>query len=312
MSGSASPLDPMANAKTIEAMKKSGPIAGSPLFSVRIEHLVDAGTKLTCASAADLRRRAATPVAGPKGDETSTVGLFWESKDSPAQFIYYQIETRLLIVCDGTHVASTILSDSGMSSREEFVKFDEPHFGDWARDGNFEFTFFRGQCIDGPCVGLFHVFQIAGASLKQLAEINADAVDTTQSSIEGKSRTSLEIQASCYTTDFVPAFEYVAVLDFGGPSVFLLVPPQQVRARSPELLKRIGAPEAIDPDASPAQVAFVKMQHVISDAYQGKSLANLKREYAEILSAIPGLRKGDPPPVQCDPMAILTMISESK
>jgi hypothetical protein len=304
--------DVPANATTIEAMKKAGPSAGTPLFEVHVADLPTAGSKFTCARAAELKERAGTTLAGATSSEAGTVGLFWESESTPNQFLYYETGTRLLMVCDGHSAASTTLKDNGLGPRDEIVKIDQPNFGDWAHDGKFEFLIFRGQCDEGPCVGFFYLMQIDGSKLVELADINASAIETVQMSVGGVARTSLQIHSTCYGVNFDPVFEYVALVDFGGANVLSLVPPQQIRVRSPELIQQMSDSSDLDSDGSGSQPALAKLQPLIFQSYQSRPLADLKRQYDAILAGIPNLRAGDPPPLRCDPVAILTMISEGQ
>lgn len=297
-----------ASPATIEAMKKAGPIAGSPLFAVMVQDQQPGGAPYSCKDADQLRRLASSTASGARANEALPNGSFWQDKNmSGDAFIYYENASRLLVVCDGKSTVSTHLPDTGVGAREEVVKFDQPHFGDWAHDGKFEFVVFRGQCAKGPCIGLFHIFQVADGKLRQLAEVNAEGVDTEQMSINGISRTSLQIHAYCYNNDYVPAFEYIAVLDYGGPQVMTLVPFHLIRERSPELLQRMVAPQP-DPTAPADLQAYVKMQKVVYDAYQGVPLAKLTDDYNAILAGLHVTAA----PVQCDPLAILRMVSEGK
>jgi hypothetical protein len=274
------------------------------------------GPNYECSSAGALKAKANEVTNSESG---AKVGSFWESASTPNRFLYYENESRLLVVCDGKQtLAVSLISENeagGLTPSEELVELSKPNFADWDGDGTLEFNLFYGQCVEGPCIGSHQIFRIKGNAIVEIAEIDGERIDV---SVSPPDKTTLVAQPSCYDYDFGTAFNYVEVFKFGGPEVLTLVPFQQIKTAYPAALKEIRERSKQNNGVDVHRVAFTKIQDLVVKAYDGVGLSSLMKDYNDVVKTFPlpvnqdGEPVSDAPymaPVHCDPPAILEMIA---
>ncbi len=287
---------------------------GQSLFKTFRETLPSAGVAWTCESGPQLEALAKRTLDEDVG---SNVGEFWDSSDGSKRFLFYENATRTLVACDGKNVATTKFEAiQGLSPEEELVTVSDPAFADWDGDGAAEFKIFRGQCVEGPCLGGQIVIRQNGKTLTKLAELSGAQ---TKVSIQPGKPTTLLVQSPCYDYEFGSAFDsYYAVEFVGGRESVKMISFQTFRSRFPNVIEDLRKQsQTTYPDEAPIQKGFRTLQALVVKAYEGQPYEKLMSEYRETLKVFPPDvdQDGKPlskiaerPPVHCDPPEILRMI----
>lgn len=227
-----------------------------------------------------------------------------ESADATA-FVYFDIGTRILTFCsDGKATSAVLPKQMGdLADDEEMVRVSDSIIGDLNGDGKEDFTLFHGQCVEGPCIGYYYMYQVEDGRLRQIYQIQADGVDRIGLGTERV----LLLTRNCYTYDFGIGLTYMAVAEFNPKGELNLIPMQDIRKRFPSALPE---PPAIadvkDPDPSPAEQTIEDIQKLIDNAYHGAAADRTMEAYDELMKST-----GDSLPLHCNPKKILEGILAS-
>jgi len=281
-----------------------GPKAEPNIEAVNVT-LKSKKSNITCADYSKLKESIAKDLAAYRTDRS-----FFEptqnDKKSPS-FITFDKKTYILSVCDKGKI--THVEFDGRRIEDSQINIEQAYLVDMNNDGKKEFLVGDLQCVEGPCLGSYYLYQVDGNKIKK-----TNIIHTTLHELKdvGKEKV-LQLKKLCFTHDFGIAFEWFALGTFANKKKLTELPLEKIRQDYPSVLKDFEAEikgqieRSKEFPSDKENDAYVKISNLLLRAYKGEPAKKLIAEYDSI--AKPFVNTGGLP-IYCEPKDLINAITK--
>jgi hypothetical protein len=268
---------------------------GQPVFRKDPKVLVPVVAKIDCSQVASIKKNL--------GDDSDR--KFLGSKQN-GTFVVWNSTTRTVDGCDQGK-AFSVKFDLPASEGEE-IHFEGDSLRDITGSGKLEFVLFNGQCVEGPCLGDRHLYQLEMGKVRKLFVLNGDLIEV----LTGDTHPAIKVEKLCFTYEFGIAFSTFDIIEFATPNEPILVPGSEVHKRYPKVLEAYSAhlkplTAAEKKEMSSVEQNYREIEKIVARAYDGASLSSLEKEY----KSLKWEGEDHSPPVHCDPWALIMSVASA-
>ena len=267
--------------------------------------LKSAVSTITCADYSKLKASIAKDLAAYKTDRAFSEPATNDPK-SPS-FIIFDKKTWTISVCDKSKMVSAVLDSK--RTEDSQIEIENSYLFDMNNDGKTEFVLGDLQCVEGPCIGNFYLFQIDGSQIRKLNVIHTTAHSLT----EIRNEHVLELKKLCFTHEFGVAFEWFTVGTFTKDKKLTELPYGDIEKQYPALLKDFDTSvkgqfeRAKDFPSDKKNEIYAGISRLLLRAYNGEPAKTLLTELDVLIK--PSEKTGGLP-IYCDPKALISMIAK--
>lgn len=221
-------------------------------------------------------------------------------------FIIFDKKSWTITVCYKGKVVSALYD--GKRHEDSHIEIGKSYLVDMNNDDRIEFVLGDLQCVEGPCLGNFYLFQIDGARIRKINVIRTTLHDLKST---GK-KNFLKLTKLCFTHEFGVAFEWFAVGSFAKNKTLIEHPFDDIRKQFPTLLVEYAAgikgqeEGAKNFPSDKMNVAYTTISRLLLRAYKGEPAKILHAEYDALVKPY---EKNGGLPIYCEPKTLISMIT---
>jgi hypothetical protein len=210
--------------------------------------------------------------------------------------------------------------EPGQSDEYSIVELSEDSLQDLDGDGNLEIVLFVGQCVEGPCLGEYHLYRSGTTAITKLQTMPGGYSGGALNFIHSGNRLIALVHERCFTYDFGIFFEVLKILEWDATQKWVRISAKYImqnyqpivnqyaetsRARLAKFSERANLENNTD-------MLGLNVQILLAHALQGEKEEVIMKAYDELLiKYVPEALK-DPnfPVAHCNPRELLKSLCE--